>query len=239
VSESMKDAIPTFSVIIPTSGRKSLRRTLRRLRSEAEGDIEVIVVSDGDQPTARAIANQEADRWAAIRYLDGPLTGNWGNAQRMVGIKEATGRYLMFIDDDDVPKRRAFHVIRQACQQNPGRMILFRIKRRGEVLWKTPEVVFGNVATPQFVVPNVPGRVGSWVTNDRYESDLDFISECVRLQCEPIWDRHVIAVADPFRWSAPAAWLEPRTRRWRNGAMIRTRMRTLLRRVGPRINADS
>ena len=222
----------TFSVIIPTSGRASLRRTLRRLRREDEGDIEVIVVADGARPRAEAIALGEAKAWPAIRYSEGPLTRNWGNAQRMLGIQQASGRYLMFIDDDDVTKRRAFSVIRRAVQTNPSRMILFRMKRHGEKLWSRPEVAFGNVSTQQIVLPNLPGRVGSWLTNDRYQSDLDFIVECAALQGEPIWDRHVIAIVDPFRWSQPRSWLRPRVMRWRTRAKLGTRVRGLLRKRG-------
>jgi glycosyltransferase involved in cell wall biosynthesis len=219
---------PTFSVIIATSGRKSLRRTLKSLRSQDEGDIEVIVVSDGPQPTARAIVSEEEQHWTAVCYEEGPRTGRWGNAQKMVGMERAAGRYLMFVDDDDVTKRRAFSAIRKAVHRDPGRMILFRVKRYDGILWKTREMVEGNVASPQVVVPNLPGRVGSWLTNDRYASDFDFISECARLQGDVIWDEHVIAVIDPFRWSSTVAWLEPRVARWRRRLMVRTRVRRLL-----------
>jgi glycosyltransferase involved in cell wall biosynthesis len=230
---------PTFSVIVPTSGRASLRRTLRRLSREDAGDIEVIVVADGAQPIASGIAHAEAERWPAIRYLEGPATRNWGNAQRMVGIQRAAGRYLMFIDDDDVTKRGAFGLVRQAVLQDPERLILFRMKRHGELIWRRPEVMFGNVSTQQIIVPNVPGKIGSWLTSDRYQSDFDFIAECVELQGEPIWNAGVIAVIDPFRPSQVGAWLKPRMRRWRNSAMIGTRLRGLLSRTGSPTKRDS
>jgi glycosyltransferase involved in cell wall biosynthesis len=228
----------TFSVIIPTSGRASLRRTLKKLRDEDVDDIEVLVVADGTQARASLIASEEAKRWPAIRYCEGPLTRSWGNAQRMAGIEQATGRYLMFIDDDDVTKRRAFGAIREAVCRDPGRMILFRVKRHGEILWKRPEIAFSNVSTQQVVVPNLPGKVGSWLTNDRYQSDFDFIRECADIQGEPIWNTHIIAVVDAFRWTEARAWLVPRMRRSRNHMMLRTRMRRLVSRRTSRRRSD-
>jgi hypothetical protein len=129
-----------------------------------------------------------------------------------------------------VTKRRAFRVIRRAVQKNPGRIIVFRMKWDREILWRLPELAEKNVGSPMVLVPNLPGRIGSWLTRDRYESDFDFISECVELQGEPIWHRHVIAIVnpEPFRWSRPIASLEPRTR-WRR-RVIPLSVRRLLRR---------
>lgn len=190
---------PWFSVIVPTSGRESLRRTLRRLRAEDRGDIEVLVVADGHQPTAAKIARRKAARWRALRYFETEPTRNWGNAQRMVGIDHARGRYLCFIDDDDVTKRGAFRIIREAVQAHPDRIILFRMKYlRGTILWREPRLAHGNVSTQQIVVPNLPGKVGSWLTQDRRDSDFDFIRECVELQGEPVWRPEVIALVAPL-----------------------------------------
>ena len=171
---------PQFSVIVPTTGRRSLSRTLRRLRAEDDrGDIEVLVVADGDQPMANEIVRREAARWPAVRYFETESTQRWGNAQRMAGMEKAIGHYLIFIDDDDVPKRGAFRAIREAVQAHPGRVILFRMKYLdGTMLWRVPQVVERNVSTPQIVVPNVPGKLGSWLTQNRYASDFDFIREC-------------------------------------------------------------
>ncbi len=218
---------PSISVVIPTSGRRSLRRTLRRLRREDAGDLEVIVVSDGPQPVAEKIAGRLSRRWPDLRYHEGPATHNWGNAQRMAGIERARGSHLMFIDDDDVTVRGAFAAIRREVARNPDRILLFRVKRHGELLWRTPAVAFGNVSTQQVVIPNRPGSVGSWLSRDVYESDLDFIRECVALQGEPVWAADVIAIVDPFRWRAANKWLAPRALRWRKRVRIRTRLRRL------------
>ena len=207
---------PTFSVIIPTAGRPTLAATLERLQRANRGDIEILVVTDGEQPVAEEIASR-----LDVSLIRGPATHRWGNAQRQLGVELARGRYLLFIDDDDVHTRHAFRHLRRAVSRTPNRIILFRMRRRGSILWQTTQLESGNVGTPEFVIPNVPGKLGSWIaTDERYESDFDFVSSCVEKQGEPIWDSHVIALAPPF---SAVEWL-------RHKVALRTRLRRLLRR---------
>jgi glycosyltransferase involved in cell wall biosynthesis len=194
-----------------------LGRTLRTLRREDEGDIEVIVVSDGPQPAAKAIVEKESSSWPSIMFVTGPRTNNWGNAQRMEGISRAAGDYLVFIDDDDVHRRGAFRNLRKAVARHPGRIIIFRMNRNGEILWRLPEICLENLGTPQILVPNLPDKLGSWVSPDRYESDFDFLNQCVELQGPPIWDDSVIALAPPL------------VLRVRKRLVLRNRVRRLLR----------
>jgi glycosyltransferase involved in cell wall biosynthesis len=187
---------PTFSVIIPTGGRRTLARTLGRLRQADKGDIEVIVVSDGPQPGAAALTHDISRKWPNVRFVEGPRTGRWGNAQRQVALALARGEYLLFIDDDDGHTLRAFRHIRKAVRSAPGRIVIFRMRRHGEIYWKQPILEEGNVGTPEFLIPNIPGRLGSWVdSGERYQADFDFLSGCVRLQGDPIWNHRVIALA--------------------------------------------
>jgi len=205
---------PRFSVIVATAGRPTLQRTLERLRRQNRGDIEVLVVTDGEQPLA-----EEISRALGVLLIRGPRTHRWGHAQRQLGITVARGEYLLFIDDDDVHTRRAFVHVRRAIDRNPGRIFLFRMRRHGEVLWRKQRLEHGNVGTPEFAVPNSPGKLGSWVaTDERYESDFDFISGCVALQGDPLWDEHVIALAPPY---SLIEWI-------RHKAAVRTRFRKLL-----------
>jgi glycosyltransferase involved in cell wall biosynthesis len=183
---------PLISIVIPTIGRPTLKTTLRSIRRQNRGDIEIIVVSDGPLPSAQRIA-----RLTGATFIEGPRTQRWGNAQRMIGIEAATGRYLMFIDDDDRHRRRAFKQIRAAISETPDRIVVFRMTRDGKVLWRERVVKHTNQGTPQLLVPNVPARLGSWLTFDRYESDFDFLTECVALQGEPIWSEAIIADCPP------------------------------------------
>lgn len=217
---------PRFSVIVPTVGRRTLTRTLQRLRLEDSGDLQVIVVSDGRRPRAEKIVGRVGRGWPALEYVTGPRTKWWGDAQRMEGIQRAQGDYLLFIDDDDVYRRGAFTTIRQAASEHPNRIIVFRMMWPGTILWAAPKLTHGNVGTPMMLIPNVPGRVGSWATAKQYASDFYFLEECIRLQGEPVWRDEVIALVNQPRG-------DPRTfmQRLRGRIALRTRLRRVFNRT--------
>jgi glycosyltransferase involved in cell wall biosynthesis len=65
---------------------------------------ELLLVDDGSGDQSTALARQYAERHAGrIFYIDHPGHGNLGlSASRNVGIDRARGRYVCFIDADDV-----------------------------------------------------------------------------------------------------------------------------------------
>jgi glycosyltransferase involved in cell wall biosynthesis len=95
---------PLFSVIVPTYDRAELvRGAVDSVLAQTVADLECIVVDDGT-PSPLA-ASWKDDRVRVIRRdrSGGP------SAARNTGMDEARGRYLAFLDDDDlfVPDRLA------------------------------------------------------------------------------------------------------------------------------------
>ncbi|CAM5762345.1 hypothetical protein LMIY3S_00442 [Labrys miyagiensis] len=90
---------PEFSVVIPTYNRAGvIRRTLDSVLAQTFDDFEVVVVDDGSKDDlASVIATFEDPR---IRYVWQENGG--GGAARNRGIDEARGRYVAFLDSDDV-----------------------------------------------------------------------------------------------------------------------------------------
>jgi glycosyltransferase involved in cell wall biosynthesis/O-antigen/teichoic acid export membrane protein len=96
------EAEPTveLSVVMPCHNEASgLRHTLEGLVHELEpaGSYEVIVVSDGSTDDSVAIAEEFAG--AHVRVLHYPRPGGKGHALQ-VGLTEARGRYVAFVDAD-------------------------------------------------------------------------------------------------------------------------------------------
>ena len=85
------------SVIIPTFDRPhSLPRAVKSARL-AGGDVEIIVVDDASTDETAAVCKQLED----IKYIR--LERNQGVAgARNVGILASTGKYVAFLDDDDL-----------------------------------------------------------------------------------------------------------------------------------------
>ena len=141
----------TISFIIPSVGRKSLKKTLSSIE-RWPGD-EVLVIKHD------------------------PPSKNWGNAERQEGTNKAKCDYLAFIDDDDVYIPGARAIMDKAIRENPGgKPILFKIKYpNGRILWQKKWVKNGNVSTQMILVPNKKDMLYDWDQKHTW-ADFQFIN---------------------------------------------------------------
>lgn len=98
----MSDRPPLVSVIVPTYNRpERLVRSLESVADQTYENLEVIVVDDGSEtPAADAVAPVRADlpyEVVVIRHDE----NRGANAARNTGIREASGDFIAFLDDDD------------------------------------------------------------------------------------------------------------------------------------------
>ncbi len=151
--------------------------------------------------------------------------GDQGDWARNTAIERARGTHLIFLDDDDEYVRGAFEAMRRFASDNPGRIGIFQMQLwNGAVLWTEPVLRYGNVGSPMFVVPNVPGRLGRW-DQSRRANDWAFIEETAALQGEPVFCPTIVA---RIRSSGPFS------SRWEQ-LKFRMRLRTRGRRLASRI----
>ncbi|MDD5751467.1 MAG: glycosyltransferase [Candidatus Peribacteraceae bacterium] len=91
--------MPILSIIIPTHKRaETLARCLEHIEQQtAANELEVIVVSDGhDAKTAELFANRS---WhVPLKFLE--IEKSQQGVARNRGVKEANGKYVLFIGDD-------------------------------------------------------------------------------------------------------------------------------------------
>ena len=88
---------PLFSVILPTGGRRPefLSEAVASVLAQTNADFECIVVDDGD---GEPVGLPDDPRFRLIR--SGPNRGV--AAARNAGLDASRGRYITFLDDDDV-----------------------------------------------------------------------------------------------------------------------------------------
>ena len=99
-------ATPLFSVVIPTYHRNDLlAKCLNCLAPDAQilasDRYEVIVTDDGSQTTAESMIREQ---YPWVKWVAGPRKGPAAN--RNNGAKYAQGEWLVFTDDDCLPKRQ-------------------------------------------------------------------------------------------------------------------------------------
>jgi hypothetical protein len=159
----------TFSIVVATSGRRTLRSTLASIVEQLEPGDEVLVRCSRD--------------------------GDFGHAARQSMVERAAGSHLLFMDDDDQFARGAFAVMRAFAREHPGRIGIFRMRYLdGSVLWTEPVLRLRNVGTPMLCVPNIPGKLGRWESPDYPRvADYEFVRGTAELQGDPIFREEIVA----------------------------------------------
>ncbi len=93
--------IPRVSVVIPTHNRCSLvSRAVKSVLNQTVENLEVLVVDDASQDNTLTVLENLAQEDNRIRYIRNEIPLGGGGA-RNVGIHNACGKYVAFLDDDD------------------------------------------------------------------------------------------------------------------------------------------
>ena len=107
--------LPLVSVIIPTYNRwPMVGEAVESVLAQASKDFELIVVDDGSTDgTARELASFAT----RLRLISQPRRGV--SAARNAGVAGAQGRYIAFLDSDDVWRRDKLAIQTAFMRQNP------------------------------------------------------------------------------------------------------------------------
>lgn len=130
------------TVIIPTHNRDALlSRAINSALGQTVRDIEIIVIDDGSSDQTVQVV-QTMMRWDdRLRFLKLPIAlGRSGGLQRNEAIKTAKGKYICYLDDDDVYTPWAVEARAQHLEENEdldfcwGQTFLIRAPAAGHKL---------------------------------------------------------------------------------------------------------
>ena len=106
------NAVPSFSVVIPTKGRpEPLRRTIESLQATEPPPAEVLVVDADAERCAREVVEELQGSHPPLRYVAAAASLT---EQRNLGIDLAGGEVMVFLDDDVQPPNDVFARLAQA-----------------------------------------------------------------------------------------------------------------------------
>jgi glycosyltransferase involved in cell wall biosynthesis len=93
----------TFTVIIPTHNHAdTLLYSVRSVQWQTCQDFELFIVGDGVPDRTRGIAAKLALEDSRIRFFDFPKGERLGELHRHHALKEAQGRFVAYLGDDDL-----------------------------------------------------------------------------------------------------------------------------------------
>ena len=93
------------------------------LNQEGIHSYEIILVDDGTKDSSGEVADELARQYAQIRTYHKENAG--ASSARNVGIREATGTYLLFIDGDDRVDKHLLQIVEQALRNNEQSMVVY------------------------------------------------------------------------------------------------------------------
>ncbi len=138
--------MPKVSVIVPVyNTEKYIKKCLDSIYNQTMKDLEIIVVNDGSQDNSETIIKQWIEQHKneiAIKYIK---KGNGGLSDaRNYGVKQATGKYLSFVDSDDYLDPNLYQSMETYIQQGVD-LIKFKmttVDEQGEIIEKLDGPVF-------------------------------------------------------------------------------------------------
>lgn len=114
----------TVSVIVPVyNTEKYLKECIKSVLSQTIEDIELIIVDDGSTDASLSIAERFAVRDGRIKVIAAPHLRQ--GAARNMGLRNAAGEYVMFLDSDDILKEDAVRICYEKCSAEGAEFATF------------------------------------------------------------------------------------------------------------------
>lgn len=99
-----------ISIIMPVyNTEKFLKNTLQSVINQTYKNLEIIVVNDGSTDGSEEVVLEAMKTEPRIKYFK--TENKWVSAARNLAISKASGKYLSFIDSDDLLDKRFYEIL--------------------------------------------------------------------------------------------------------------------------------
>ena len=151
-----------ISVIIPIYNVEDyLYECINHIVNQSFEDIEIICINDGSTDKSMDILNQFKDNRINIITQENKGLG----ASRNVGIKQAKGKYVYFMDADDYLELTALEELYSLCEKLNTDFIMFKLKNFDDI---TKEII----EDEYYSMPYLKNRVGDNIFNYNDVKDI-------------------------------------------------------------------
>lgn len=127
-----------LSIIIPIyNAEKYIERCISSLVNQSLKDIEIVLVNDGSTDSSFSLCKAWELKDKRIKLISQINSGV--SAARNLGIRNATGKFIMFVDSDDYMLPNMCEVMFNTLQDKQTDCVICGIKETGNGLW-CPEI---------------------------------------------------------------------------------------------------
>jgi len=117
---------PLVSVIIPVYNREEyIENTIKSVLDNNYSNIEIICIDDGSSDNSLEIIKKLADNNNNIKYY--PQANSGVSNARNNGLQKAIGKYVLFLDSDDLIRKDTIHTCVKYLEQNNADIICFNM----------------------------------------------------------------------------------------------------------------
>lgn len=157
-----------ISIIVPIYNVQNyLYECLESLVKQDLENIEIILINDGSTDNSRVIAEQFQKQYKNIKLLN---KNNEGLAPtRNYGISLASGKYIMFIDSDDMLNKNVLKDIYNSINKNDYDILIFNGKSFTD----------NKISNDKYF--NINQEVNSLTNNDKIKKIISLHSACFKL----------------------------------------------------------
>lgn len=118
-----------ISVIVPVYNVEDyLAECLESILSQGFDSMEIICIEDGSSDDSFKILETFAQKYSQIRIIKHD-TNKGPSAARNAGLKIATGKYILFVDSDDILAENALNVLYKEAEQKNVDVVYFDIEK--------------------------------------------------------------------------------------------------------------
>ena len=178
MQNSIYRGITKISIIIPMYNCEAyISRCIESLLKQTYDNIEIIVVDDGSKDKSAQIVRRIQEETKKVIYLYQDNSGP-GKARNRA-IKEATGKYILFVDADDYLGENYINDLVECAEKNESELVI-----AGYTL------VY---ADKKKIIQIVPKR---YVKNEKEEWAYRISACCSRLYLKEFWDRNQLEFSE-------------------------------------------
>lgn len=113
-----------FSIIVPVYNvEKYLRQCVDSILFQTYSDFELILVDDGSLDTCLSICDDYAEKDSRVKVIHKKNGGS--TSARKIGINNAEGDYVLFVDSDDFIEESTLQLLHQTLEINKCDVICF------------------------------------------------------------------------------------------------------------------